>query len=785
MLRTAALLVVIVGAAANDKYLGAMPECEIIQGRVTVYYQSAKHTGFRCSSVGTNGKKCTCTAHPTNQEGGAKDIITDGFEGSQNGAAGVQCFAGSSCDTSPAMGADDVAPITTFGLETGIAKSWQAHTNRVDNWVSVSFQQVYKNPVVILGTPSFVGGNEVVANVANITSTGFMFHLHEDVCRDAQADGTGLDWHLNEEVAWLVGEAGEHLINNKKIVLGTHDSLDNNAWSTINLPTGAFTNAPVVLTQIQNANQDGNWHVNVRQDAHTSTSFKARSDYLQEGNSNSGLASGTEVLGYIAMEAQTDAVNNGMNFIAGLTDQVHDSSWKDIQLGHDFGAENYAFFGQVATTDTNDAESLDLVSLRFHQDHKNGNSIRVFLDDHDVCQIGKHAVTQGATTKVGGHPNEKVAYMAFRPGIIAPTPLAKGWEVGKATSDQEDHYDNQGVKWHDVTFLQTYKNPVVFAGVPSHVGPNEIVVNIKDVTATGFKWHMHETACKDQRCYRKEGAACSSTTCNPTISAAGECLQMDGGSSTCCQYLASDWHLDEEVAWMVAEAGTHEIEGKKMFVGKYHNSVVKDWTHVQLPFAFTSAQPTLLTQIQNTPNDATLYFVNLRHQNGDSDSFEVRTDYIGAVNSGVSGRAHLSGAPNGEEDIGYIVMENQDTTTTYEDFATAGTPEVTKHFQGGVTAAQYDEAPKNLAFASSFTDNSYAFFGNVWSYTGGDPVTVRFHQEAKLQDKIEINLHEEHGCEDSDPLTSTSRGSFAHHNPEQISYFASEEGILEPVPVTA
>ena len=72
-----------------------------------------------------------------------------------------------------------------------------------------------------------------------------------------------------------------------------------------------------------------------------------------------------------------------------------------------------------------------------------------------------------------------------------------GFESGVATSTQWYAPEGNPSGWTTVTFQQTYQNPVVVAGIPSYNGPNEIIVSVKDITSTGFKFHLHETACRD------------------------------------------------------------------------------------------------------------------------------------------------------------------------------------------------------------------------------------------------------------------------------------------------
>merc|ERR1719453_742519 len=75
-------------------------------------------------------------------------------------------------------------------------------------------------------------------------------------------------------------------------------------------------------------------------------------------------------------------------------------------------------------------------------------------------------------------------------GAQSSAGVAAGLEVGNSVSNQA----STGSSWKLVNFQQAYHDPVVIAGIPSAKGRQEVVVNIRDVTSTGFKFHLHETS---------------------------------------------------------------------------------------------------------------------------------------------------------------------------------------------------------------------------------------------------------------------------------------------------
>ena len=281
-----------------------------------------------------------------------------------------------------------------------------------------------------------------------------------------------------------------------------------------------------------------------------------------------------------------------------------------------------------------------------------------------------------------------------------------GLESGIATSNQQgwDKVHN----WVRVNFQQKYKNPIVVAGIPSHVGPHEVIVSVKGVDSTGFYFHLHETACRDN---------------------------------------GKDWHMNEQVSWLVAEEGTHLIGGKVFVAGKKTKVKASTWTQINMGNAFTpGSNPTILSQIQDASTHD--YYVNIRHQNADHNSFEVYSQYTNAA----------SGKPRGDETVGYLAVQDSAKSVANH-----------RHFVAGITKQDRDEKDRWVNLGKDFSHNKYGLFGSIHTFGGGDPAKLRYHK--KENDRALVFI-EEDTCGDTEVL---------HPGLESISFLATEVGMLEAV----
>jgi hypothetical protein len=75
-------------------------------------------------------------------------------------------------------------------------------TNLDHNLITIPLDNVYANPVVIMGVLSYNGGDPSTVRVTDVTSNSFSVQIQEWSYRDV--------WHTTETISWMVVEAGHY-----------------------------------------------------------------------------------------------------------------------------------------------------------------------------------------------------------------------------------------------------------------------------------------------------------------------------------------------------------------------------------------------------------------------------------------------------------------------------------------------------------------------------------------------------------------------------------------------
>ena len=157
-------------------------------------------------------------------------------------------------------------------------------------WQTITLNESYTNPVIIVGDPTFNGSDPVVSRLQNVGSNSFQLRLQEPNYLDNS--------HVDESVSYLVMEAGNWtLADGTRISAGTHSSnrLTSQGFDTINL-TG-FDSTPTVLSQVQTFNES-DW-VTTRTQGQSSSSFQVA---MQEEEARNSGSHATETIGWLAIE---------------------------------------------------------------------------------------------------------------------------------------------------------------------------------------------------------------------------------------------------------------------------------------------------------------------------------------------------------------------------------------------------------------------------------------------------------------------------------------------------
>ena len=287
-----------------------------------------------------------------------------------------------------AVTADDGTESGVFGFQWVVADAFSevgtvtVTQNDANQWHPVSFQNVYADPIVVMGPPSFGSTEPTTVRVDQVTPTGFQFQIDEWDYLDGS--------HAEETVSYLVVDAGSHLLpNGAALVAGRADGT-NTTLRSVTFPSGAFTGAaPAVLTQAASAN--GSEAVDVRLTNIATTGFMLA---LQEQEAGDGVVA-DDTVHYIAIEPGIDP---GVMEV-GTTGSVVDEVWESVTYAQTYTGAPH-LLGSIQTF-----FGTDTAALRHRNATASGVEFRVEEE-------------QSANTEVG-HVDENVGYAALDPSVTS------------------------------------------------------------------------------------------------------------------------------------------------------------------------------------------------------------------------------------------------------------------------------------------------------------------------------------------------------------------------------
>ncbi|MFK7924378.1 MAG: PQQ-dependent sugar dehydrogenase, partial [Bacteroidia bacterium] len=273
------------------------------------------------------------------------------------------------------------------------------------NWQTINLKHSYIRPIIVAGTPSYVGTDPVTVRVRNASSNSFEIRLEEWDCQDQT--------HGLETVAYFVVEAGIHTLPNGKKLMADTLSLDQNF---VDHPfPQSFGLTPVVLTQTMSVREIS--PITVRQDDnHASpTAFRLK---LQEVEGSDGVHI-PEMVGYIAIEAGD--FDGYLAFEVQQSNNLVEEVWDTLAFGQNYEQETL-FLGQIASYN-----GSDVCALRYRAGK--GDQVELFLEE-ETCGDNEIA-----------HSLEEVAYFSFSEagfviGEIVATDLPV--ELLRFTASQND-----------------------------------------------------------------------------------------------------------------------------------------------------------------------------------------------------------------------------------------------------------------------------------------------------------------------------------------------------------
>ena len=294
------------------------------------------------------------------------------------------------------------------------------------------------------------------------------------------------------------------------------------------------------------------------------------------------------------------------------------------------------------------------IDLRIGSDH----SDKYFTGAIDSLQIESRALT-----------GSEITALASAGGAGGGGPVL--YEAGQVATNQADD-----TVWHTVNLAHSFTNPIVVMGPPDLGGADPVVLRVRNVTSNSFQYQLDEW-----------------------------------------DYLAPGAHAYDTMTYLVIEAGTHTIGGKKVEAGSI-GSVNQNFTTKSFAQSYPSA-PVVITQCV-TANDGAA--VTTRLKNVSSSSFQVRVQEEEAADD-----------VHGNETIHYLVWQKG----TGSEGGTA--------FKAATTGSLVDHTFQQVNFGASFSNP--LFLAEMLTYNGVDTAALRYQNlnanGVQLQSQEEISSDSE------------------------------------------
>ncbi|MEM7793219.1 MAG: G8 domain-containing protein [Cyanobacteria bacterium P01_C01_bin.118] len=249
-----------------------------------------------------------------------------------------------------------------------------------DKWRTVSLDNAYDNPVVIVSDPTFNGSDPAIIRIKNVAAKTFQLRIQEPNYKDGQ--------HTKESVSYMVMEAGDWALDNgARISAGTHRSskLTSKGFDTITLED--FGKTPAVLSQVQTVN--GSDWVTTRTQNQSKNGFQLA---MQEEEALNKGGHKQETIGWVALN-QGVASDGDTLIQGGMTGRSVGSDRKSVQFKEAFDkapsviAKLGSFYG------------ADVANVR--------------LDDISNVSFGARVHEEQSLDSELAHTNESIAFLAL------------------------------------------------------------------------------------------------------------------------------------------------------------------------------------------------------------------------------------------------------------------------------------------------------------------------------------------------------------------------------------
>lgn len=509
-----------------------------------------------------------------------------------------------------------------------------------DEWKTVTLNQTYTDPVVVVGPAAFGGADPSTLRVRHVTSDSFQLRIDE---WDYLGGG-----HVNETVSYVVAESGRHVLDDGTILEAGSTMLDT-GFATVNY-TSSFSADPVVLSSVVTERDDA--AVTIRQRNVGTASFEAR---LQEEEA-ADQQHDFEQVDWIAIE-------QGIGSTLEADTLNVNSSWQTLTFGQSFASP------PVLLASMQTQSGGDPAALRYRQ--LNSASAQLFVEE------------ETSADSETGHGNEQVGYLALPVGNLSSLQASGLSQIGETGTVTANH------NWTTVNLSQTYLDPVVIVSPVGFAGNEPSTVRVRNVTGSSFEvqvdewdylngWHPLETlsylVVESGRHTLEDGTALEAglqslnqnfTTINyssafaaapvvfsqttTTNEASAVVTRMKDATATSFaaklqeEEAADGTHASETVAWLAIDAASG-TSGGLLYEANHTGSTVTDaWSTISFAQSYANA----------------LAFFAAMQTNQGTDPAAVRYQSLSATSAQVTVEEEQSSdteTGHGAENIGYLAI---------------------------------------------------------------------------------------------------------------------------------
>gem|GEM_PF-2098729 len=250
--------------------------------------------------------------------------------------------------------------------------------------VTISLQRTYHQPVVIAQALQDGDPDPAFVQISAIQGDAFTAQIREYDYLDGLSGPAGAGYIVVEAGTWLL-EDGRQLVAGKASLT--------KSWGNVDFSSTAFTNTPIVLAQIQTANNTN--AVIQRQRNVTLTGFSAR---LQKEETPVNTIYATEEIGYIALQPG-NFTQSQLQIDAGISPNQVRHPWSTYSYSQPFASLPVL----LATAQTADGGDPACVRLR----NNSPAEFQVKIEEE-----------QSKDSELS-HTTEAIAWLALQPGLLS------------------------------------------------------------------------------------------------------------------------------------------------------------------------------------------------------------------------------------------------------------------------------------------------------------------------------------------------------------------------------